>query len=36
MAGYPNKPLREPVRAFENTIFALVKKTFAKPVKGDQ
>ena len=27
---YPNNSLREPVRAFENTVFDLVKKTFTK------
>ena len=27
---YPNNSLREPVREFENTMFDLVKKTFAK------
>ncbi len=27
---YPNNSLREPIRAFENTVFDLVKKTFTK------
>lgn len=27
---YPNNSLREPVREFENSVFELVRKTFAK------
>ncbi|WAC22612.1 hypothetical protein [Blastomonas sp. SL216] len=27
---YPNNSLGKPVRSFENTLFAMVKKTFTK------
>lgn len=35
MAGYPNEPLKDPVRPYENTVAEVVKAAFTPPQEDE-